>query len=528
MSLGVASIEPLVLTPTGTLTVSGTLVNHGSAALVERQHPAALSKTPGREPQPARCPRRHDGTAARRHGPGRRCCPRRRAAGGVAGLDDHDVGRVARAVGAGGLPDRGRGHRRGPGHRRPDPFGTARTFLRGTCAGAADPRRPSCGRSCGSRRAPRRRLLRHERPGQPPGGSTDVLDAAGAPPHLAGRRRHPRERRGAAHPSRRPPVAERHTGSTAAPTPEGSRRRPDEAAPGWRVRHEAAAARSWPAVRRPGPGRRTSWLGVRPRHRWACRHARSSRGARRRHRRRRRCGLAGRRDRRQRHAGCPRASQGSTAVLPTPTRPPRPVTTYTPSGVGPLTGSTMTAVTSDAVLSNLLATPAAAQGGPALGPAAAARGAGDGDGRAPVGTAVHRHRAAPRAGPRTPPTCARRSTPSARCPGSSRSTLAEPARRRRGRAGARAPDLPQGGARPRGLRRSSSTAYAPGSSALDDLLSRRGDPDGAAQHLRTRAPAVGVDGVAHGADAGHHLRARRRRRGQRQGRGRACRRGRRR
>lgn len=44
----------------------------------------------------------------------------------------------------------------------------------------------------------------------------------------------------------------------------------------------------------------------------------------------------------------------------------RPITTYTPSGVGPVTGSTLTGVVGDAELSSLVATPTQQLGGPAL------------------------------------------------------------------------------------------------------------------------------------------------------------------
>jgi hypothetical protein len=44
----------------------------------------------------------------------------------------------------------------------------------------------------------------------------------------------------------------------------------------------------------------------------------------------------------------------------------RAVTTYTPSGVGPITGTSLTGVVSDTILSTLLATPAKQLGGPAL------------------------------------------------------------------------------------------------------------------------------------------------------------------
>jgi hypothetical protein len=62
------------------------------------------------------------------------------------------------------------------------------------------------------------------------------------------------------------------------------------------------------------------------------------------------------------------SEQGTGAVILSDTyaAPLHPVTTYTQSGVGPLSGTTMTGVVTDSVLSNLLATAPAQLGGPAL------------------------------------------------------------------------------------------------------------------------------------------------------------------
>jgi len=62
------------------------------------------------------------------------------------------------------------------------------------------------------------------------------------------------------------------------------------------------------------------------------------------------------------------SEQGTGAVILSDTyaAPLHPVTTYTQSGVGPLTGTTLTGVVTDSVLSTLLATAPAQLGGPAL------------------------------------------------------------------------------------------------------------------------------------------------------------------